>query len=104
VLLCGAQQDINIQLDNKNGRFLNPAVLCTAARRISINESAAVYKKAGQSVNPGFLYLYSNLSYSYPALLAMLQLLLIYILLCILLPFYSFLFAAYELLPIIIKL
>jgi hypothetical protein len=21
VLLCGAQQDINIQLDNKNGRF-----------------------------------------------------------------------------------
>jgi hypothetical protein len=25
VLLCGAQQDINIQLDNNNGRFLNPA-------------------------------------------------------------------------------
>jgi hypothetical protein len=32
VLLCGAQQDINIQLDNKNGRFLNPAVQSTAAR------------------------------------------------------------------------
>jgi hypothetical protein len=32
VLLCGAQQDINIQLDNNNGRFLNTAVRSTAAR------------------------------------------------------------------------
>jgi hypothetical protein len=46
VLLCGAQQDINIQLENNNGRFLNPAVHSAAFFYIR-PESFSIASNAG---------------------------------------------------------
>jgi hypothetical protein len=48
VLLCGAQQDINIQLDNNNRPFLNTAVQSTAARTLLLSSIACNAQQHGR--------------------------------------------------------